>query len=859
MLGSVQPLGQSCENNICTMTVGGATVQWTEAANPSGQFKMYIDRIIDDPEITFITLSNTTSAAYNLTDAGTSISGPNPLPYKWLAPSDGPPFYTMIASSKPNPSSTQTFSGHLQMFMAVDMSDAAQVEYPMNLDMYIGSPIENKNFSMWVDSSAPLNEQESEPELPHNSSHYITGTQKTEDEACNDGINNDMANDGMDCADADCSGTPIGRTANGDVIACEVAESTCWDNFDNDNDGSVDCADSDCDGMLGAWLLPNGTIAKWDASAVSGAKMIFCDIPEGDSFYFPPNTSVLSSCVDTFDNNANGAVDCYDTSSCWGKGSRNTSTEQYPCPAFENNAPGWCADGTDNDFDKYVHGSMSAGYGTGADCDDYDCAGSTNCPSNEIMTVYGFTNASQCFDGIDNDLDIWYWNGAAYVRNTSEGMDCEDPDCAWAVNPSNSSDACPASEFNLVRWGFFTTSYNYCDDGADNDYDASSYHGGTDCLDANNSLNPSDTDCWHRFNGCGPCPSTESIAWNSCADGTDNDNDNGSGGYDTSASTGTDCADSDCDGEIGSTANAQRCELGTELNCSDGFDNNRNGATDCSDAACSDRTGPGGVVCGAENTVPACTDNLDNNGNGLIDCIDSSCFGIGECGPATQSGPYIVVPAWTSMTLTPAGDIRANWTSAQHIGESFTIRLQNVQSLSDGSTVIVLGQWPSNNISLNVTADQIVLSGPSSGSFSKSWSNGVLTLENTTAVTTMDLTVDMPIPYDTAYGSETFPILTQSAHGQGNGNIVLTVYEHQMPMIDELEVEPMWPSISVTVRLGDSFAVRAVVNDTGRGDSQIAPFAGRSSMSPLKDCTTSRYGRSTAPATPDQRLGLPLS
>jgi hypothetical protein len=179
------------------------------------------------------------------------------------------------------------------------------------------------------------------------------------------------------------------------------------------------------------------------------------------------------------------------------------------------------------------------------------------------------------------------------------------------------------------------------------------------------------------------------------------------------------------------------------------------------------------------------------------------------------------VPAWTGTVLTPAGDLRADWTSTQHITNNFTIRLRNVQSITDASIIIVLGQYPTNNISFNVTASQIAFSGPSASSFSKSWTNGVLVLENTSAVSTLDLTIDIPIPADTSFGTETFPILTQSSKGQGNGNIAVTVYENQPPVVERLEIEPLWSANNVTVRLGDSFRVRATANDTGRGGSQI--------------------------------------
>ncbi len=819
---SLPASNQTCAGNICTFSVGGANVWYTQAANPIGRFKVKVERNIPSPEIVFITLKNATSTAYTITNARTSIFGLNPLPYKWLAPSDGPPFYTFIASSKQNASSTETFSGNMQMVMNTSLPNPADISYVMNLDIFVGSGKGDSNFTLYVDSAAPYNDAENDSALPHDSTQYISGAQTTPNEACNDGLDNDLNYDNTDCRDTDCNGILIGRTLGDDVITCELPESTCWDNFDNDGDGLVDCADANCNNKLGGWLLPNGNIAKWDASGVSGAKMIFCDAPEGNSFYTAPNASVVSSCADTFNNDAEDNIDCYDTTACWGKGGLNTNVGQYPCPAFENNLPAWCSDNIDNDFDQFVHASMRAGYSAnqGADCDDYDCAGAANCPSNEARTASNVYDLSQCFDGIDNDLDKWYWNGVAYVQNTSTGIDCEDSDCAWAVNPLNASQACAGTELNLDYWGYYGSSYNYCSNSRDDDADANVLLGGMDCLDANNSFNNSISDCWHSFGSCGPCPAVENITWNACTDNFDNDYDNGIGGYDISPSTGVDCADNNCNGEIGSLVSSQKCEWSVETICNDSFDNNRNGAADCADSDCNGKIGPKGQVCGPENTVGRCTDNGDNDADNNIDCIDNGCWGTGGCKPDWTHGSCLTVPAWMSQTLSPAGDIHIEYISAQHITDNFVIRLTNVQPISGSSIIAVIGQYPGNNISFNVIDAQIILSGPSAASFSKEWTDNVLVLTNTSSVSSLDLTVTMPIPADTALGTETFPILTQSASGQGNGNIAVTVYENQAPVIDAIEVEPLSGS-NVDIYYGEPFAIRAIPNDTATGNSAI--------------------------------------
>jgi hypothetical protein len=53
---------------------------------------------------------------------------------------------------------------------------------------------------------------------------------------CTDGMSNDGANDGADCADTDCYGKDD----------CENPETSCEDDFDNDGDGDTDCDDGDC-------------------------------------------------------------------------------------------------------------------------------------------------------------------------------------------------------------------------------------------------------------------------------------------------------------------------------------------------------------------------------------------------------------------------------------------------------------------------------------------------------------------------------------------------------------------------------------------------------------------------------------
>jgi MYXO-CTERM domain-containing protein len=85
-----------------------------------------------------------------------------------------------------------------------------------------------------------------------------------------------------------------------------------------------------------------------------------------------------------------------------------------------------------------------------------------------------------------------------------------------------------------------------------------------------------------------------------CNDGMDDDNDGA-----------TDCADSDCN-----------CDDGSTEVCGDFLDNDGNNLTDCEDSACADF-----VSC----RVEICGDGADNNNDGAIDCADSMCAGDAAC------------------------------------------------------------------------------------------------------------------------------------------------------------------------------------------------------------------------------------
>ena len=139
-----------------------------------------------------------------------------------------------------------------------------------------------------------------------------------------------------------------------------------------------------------------------------------------------------------------------------------------------------CTDNRDNDEDDGINTLdddpqtvIREFSGDGRDCLDYDCAGAPNCSQNESRDADGTPATTQCFDGIDNDLDAWvpttpltYHDDGRirYVESSSGGIDCADPDCRDVFNPNNRNDSCGGIEL--------------CWDDEDNDRD-----GDADCAD----------------------------------------------------------------------------------------------------------------------------------------------------------------------------------------------------------------------------------------------------------------------------------------------------------------------------------------------------------------------------------------
>jgi len=702
----------NCDSNtnICTGTLGilGGTVKYTYRGDTNGALKVRFDH----PTI------STSSFIYDkISSAEVPFTGLNVTAH---------PTY----GSLPNQIVEQTaknfraehpggaWNAPVKETLYINHTSAGTGTVYFEIYSAVGQTLDNTltDARYEVISSGPSNWDENHSYLPHTTTEYIKGPYNQpsisqSNHACNDHEDNDL-DWYQDCSDIDCNQTIIGVTLGSDPIKCETGkETTCWDGFDNDNDNLVDCEDPDCNGSIGAYYSGSTPVKYYTGSA----NVAMCEYSnnygqsngaggEGEYYY----SSTPSSCNDLFDNDADypsgnqwdifscdGSysdcrgknIDCFDAYSCWGRSGTNTGT----CPLRENSTV-LCQDNIDNDYDVDLQGTSSnwlsvyipdPGFdSSGADCDDYDCyaikdgSGDYICSASLTNVTEYDNNASTCWDNIDNDLDAYYWNGN-YIANSSTGTDCKDPDCLNVVNPLNPTQLCLPYEFNLGV-------YDFCRNDIDDDFDdrPTMYGMISSCVDniyddttnATSITNLSGTDCWARFQVCGPCPSIENYTWESCADDINNDYDTGTGNYLTSATTGIDCADTDCVGEL-ATYKGTRCtsaggENTTEL-CTDGKDNDGDGNSDCSDSNC-DNIG----VCevGTEDT---CNDGKDNDYDGYYDCSDTDCYSDANCFDPNKSGSCIIVPTNILGTIKQSGGgiTRFEHQIREYEGVNYTIKV----------------------------------------------------------------------------------------------------------------------------------------------------------------------------------------
>lgn len=826
---------ESCLNNICkgSKDIGGDNVYYyyTKYLSPDGQLK-----------IRFVSGAKNGYVSYAV--AGLSVE-----PQANVLPSP-------LGGSKPELDTitiTQTNSiifesdpraagdGPIDFVANISLAGISEGSHNISLVLVQNNANGQINLNFEVNSNYPLNDNEN--------MNFGSVSNTCSDYPAADPLWGDNDLDYYaDCRDSDCDNLYAG-VAQGSDVYCRYEDETpligeennCYDRFDNDfdKDGNtgwdynretgIDCRDLDCENQQGD-KNDSSKLCWYNNSNEQG---------QGEAKGYP------LSCRDGFNNdidNGSGSfvgidhyansqyLDCVDTN-CWRLGGLFADIINHPCPAREDNNPSWCADGIDNDFDDGVN-SLDKDPNSGADCQDYDCRlvelsggdyynpedGRTYaCPYNEQINVNGEKDPSLCFDGIDNDLDYYRWDGSEYVFNPEGGIDCADPDCIGAKDPATGR-VCYPNEFEIGL-------YQVCGDGVDNDGDdpddnyihEQSPIGGFDCEDDRHE-DGNAPDCWQMFGNCGPCPDKENITYSSCADSLDNDLDNN-----------FDCADNDCLGMLGGLDNAAFCVASggeTGEMCFDEFDNDAAGGTDCADAGCS---GASKVMaygltkeCGAENNSSLCSDTFDNDGNSERDCLDDSCSGKGDCAGSWPTSSCVSFPAIQNQQI--SSTISASAHRNLHLGDVHHFEVSG--SASNYSYLLVMVGSPVNesidypyelsNAKCSFDLPSNVIFIEDSGS---AYHYGKF--QNTGPVGNFTIKIDCQAS-STPKGPDNFmiDIVVNSEAGPENGNKIFAVqtFENTPPAINKIEVGGMDNDfLSVSVPYGGSLAFRGVPEDPNGG------------------------------------------
>lgn len=563
---------------------------------------------------------------------------------------------------------------------------------------------------------------------------------------CNDLINNDwdyvntesetnykIGNDGwnglkyaigrtsplIDCEDPDCDGQLGGLSGE----LCNWGyELTCNDGFNND---ALQMKDCELTAVANSKDMPSVATAEYDCSSWCRANILntetgaLCDNNLDDDFdavivtgYYTGTANLaFGAGIDCRWLTYNPDEDCNLT--ILSSGARCELGHELTCnDMFDND---YDADGTASDHPSpgwnattynAIFGTYGLSYVQYADYDDYDCALSLPYAQNESL------NASWCFDDIDNDMDMYYWDGGSWVLNTSTGIDCKDPDCMGVTNPLNPNQTCMEKEYDVSDPFFQNLAIPgmYCINDFDDDADIALGwpFGGKDCRDP---------DCNKQFDLCSDvyCYNTEAITWDSCSDGIDND-------YDMPNPI-IDCKDSDCFGMIGDL-NGAICQS-SETVCNDNFDNDEDGNTDCEESYCIDLVGGKingiNVYCRAvESSIGDCFDGFDNDADGNIDCYDSSCNSV--CGLTDINGNNpISLPQYSGQITLNSIDSSTQARIDQSTekirdGENYNITFRGISASTNAQWTI--GTATSRFDKTKFDISTAVLSGTNAGTFS---------------------------------------------------------------------------------------------------------------------------------------------
>ncbi len=744
--------GSSCPGNICngTVKVGGQDVgySWTEnqgAAGASLKFRFRSGPYVASADpVRFIV---TVSAPFT-----SNSSLKNPSPSTALPPNqvvNGPRTIVERSSASVSAGTSYDFVQELQYGSA----SPGTVSVTLEFDAY-GTAKFVGPFDVYFDSASPSNRDEGGSLAPIYGGGY---------RQCYDAVDNDL-DYRQDCADADCSGKPIGATS-----VCEASETTCNDGLDNDGNGKTDCADPLCNGRPGN---------------AAGTKS--CGVENGGAAH--------ANCADGFDNDGNGKIDCSDDApgtGCWKSGFQD-------CAATETS----CTDNIDNDRDQDYSSAVDANPGTGVDCRDYDCKGRGNCTTDERKRWDAGSGTfvedpAQCFDGIDNDLD---------------GMkDCADPDCLGATSGAQ---RCTTYEAYLPPRPLDPTGasapafyFNYCNDGIDNDG-----NGLTDALD------PA---CKNVFGECGPSPAIEDFTSLSCSDGKDNDLNGRIDCGDAACRAGGKIGRAGClNGTCGLPAkyattqtDAAACAASENAAsvCGDGIDNDGNGKADCSDASCAGlRHGPtvGSVgapyVCGAESGPLTCHDGADNDSDGGADCFDAACQDGAQCAKRPGAGGWAlaascpVIPETTALAPIAPGSLVLQYAHDDRIyaGSPYRVRFVGYGSFSSLTIVIGDAAVPANAFPFDAGTGNCTLAGTGSAKLrygSPSAGVGVITEIPGQAPSDFDVTLTCASSSAMPLGPRSYKLSVVDTHAGnvefGEASPVVQVFEHMPPTLTDPAVE----------------------------------------------------------------------
>ena len=779
-LPALAVIDPSCAGNVCagTVTVGGQDIGYSWTQNHDENDASLKVRFTSGPYA-----ADTDPVRFKITvdkafSANASLKNPSPV-------ASLPPDQTVnIAKTIVERASTSSAAGVTYDFtqdLRYVSPSAGTISLTLEFAQYGASQIVGP-FTVNLDAASPSNRDEGES---------LAGLFGPSHRQCYDGVDNDL-DYRMDCADSDCTGESIGASS-----VCESPETTCNDNLDNNGNGETDCSDPLCNGRPG-----------------NGAGTKFCGSENAGTGH--------ANCADGFDNDGNSELDCSDNdpgTGCWKSGFQD-------CAAVETS----CTDNVDNDRDKDYDGAVDANAGTGIDCRDYDCKGQGNCTINERLRWDAGSSTfidtpSQCFNGLDDDLD--------------GDKDCADFDC---LGVSFGASSCASYEAYLppstlgdgsVLPAFY---FNLCDDNIDND--------------GNGLIDALDPDCKNVFGACGPSPATESYTFLSCANAADDDQD-----------AAIDCADSECrtDRKVGragcttAACGARYATLATDVAvcaaaensanyCGDGIDNDGDGSVDCSDSGCdapAQRHGPtvgstpsAPYFCGAESGAATCADGADNDSDTDADCFDTACQDGIQCRQRPGAGGWTLAASCPAVPNTTALAPIASGGTAQfahddrlYANSAYRIRFTGAGSYTSLTIVIGDNAAPANafpfdagigNCSLSGTgASQMRYASPSSGA-------GVITENYGETISDFDVTLTCAMSSPAPLGPEDFKLsIVANRSGSvefGESTLTTQVYESVAPTLPSpaVEVEGIVAG-KVDVPVGSTIRLQATPNTDPSG------------------------------------------